>query len=99
MPLLSVIIPTHDRATLLAEAIASVRTQEFNDYELIVVDDGSTDDTSAILARLAADEPSLKLRVFQQAHAEQGAARNRGIAEAHGKYCVFLDSDDLLFPW
>lgn len=99
MPLLSIIVATYNRCELLAEALESVRSQEFDDYELIVVDDGSTDGTSAQLARYAQEEWARKLRILSQANAGQGAARNLAIAEARGEYCTFLDSDDLSLPW
>ena len=99
MPLLSVIIPTYNRSALLAGAIDSVLSQEFTDFELMVVDDGSTDDTPALLERYTAALPPEKMRVFRQANAGQGAARNLAIAQARGEYCSFLDSDDLFFPW
>lgn len=100
MPLFSIIVPTFNRSTLTLEALESVRSQPFEDYELIVVDDGSTDDTAAILAR---EESSGrwrgKLRVFRQANSGPGPARNLALQNARGEYCVFLDSDDLLFSW
>jgi glycosyltransferase involved in cell wall biosynthesis len=99
MPLLTVIIPTYNRATLLAETLESLRTQEFTDFEAIVVDDGSTDDTPAVLARFGEGEPPGRFRVLRQLNAGQGAARNLAIAEARGEYCSFLDDDDLFFPW
>jgi glycosyltransferase involved in cell wall biosynthesis len=99
MPLLSVIIPTYNRSQLLAEALESVQGQEFTDYEVIVVDDGSTDNTPSLLRQFAQDKMPGKLRVLRQANAGQGAARNLAIGEAHGDYCMFLDSDDRFFPW
>ena len=99
MPLLSLIIPTYNRSALLAEALESLQLQEFTDYEVIVVDDGSTDDTPITLARYLEPGSPIKLRVLRQANAGQGAARNLGIAQARGEYCAFLDSDDLFFPW
>ena len=100
MPLLSIIIPTYNRSALLLETLESVRPQAFADFEVIVVDDGSTDDTRAVLAGEAAHEHwSGKLRVYRQDNRGPGAARNLGIQHASGEYCFFLDSDDLLFPW
>jgi GT2 family glycosyltransferase len=94
MPLFSIVIPTYNRARLLEAALASVFAQEDTDYEVLVVDDGSTDDTLETLARYGE-----RVRVFQQRNAGPGAARNLGIQEARGEYVVFLDSDDLWFPW
>lgn len=93
-PVFSVIIPTYNRAGLLAETLASVWTQRFTDFELIVVDDGSSDDTATLLR---ANEP--RLSWYRQVHAGPGAARNVGARHARGEYLAFLDSDDLWFPW
>jgi glycosyltransferase involved in cell wall biosynthesis len=100
MPLLTLIIPVYNRSVLLRAALDSVIQQRFGDYEVIIVDDGSTDDTAAVLAAEAAqDRWQGRLRVLHQANAGQGAARNLAIDHAIGEYCTFLDSDDLLFPW
>ncbi len=99
MPLISVVLPTFNRSKLLAKAIASLHAQTFGDFEVIVVDDGSTDDTPAVVAQCARTWPEGALRALRQANAGQGTARNLGIDHARGEYCVFLDSDDLLFPW
>ena len=90
----SVIIPTYNRAALLREALESVFKQKFSDFEVIVVDDGSTDGTEETLRAFAG-----KIRCFGQRNRGPGAARNLGAARAEGKYLAFLDSDDLLFPW
>ena len=94
-PLVSVILPTHDRAATLARAIQSVLQQTFRDFELIVVDDGSTDMTPMLLRRYAADK-----RVKVLAGAWRGAAvsRNLGLAVARGSYLAFQDSDDEWLP-
>ena len=92
--LFSVIIPTHNRLAMLREALASVRSQRFTDYEVIVVDDGSDDGTSEALAGGGA-----WLSVISQPNLGPGAARNRGASAARGDYLAFLDSDDLWFPW
>jgi GT2 family glycosyltransferase len=90
----SVVIPTYNRAHLLANTLESVWQQRFRDYEVIVVDDGSNDDTQAYLQGL-----SNKVRVIRQERRGPGAARNMGARQAHGDYVAFLDSDDLWFPW
>ena len=99
MPLLTVIIPTYNRSKLLSAALESVLSQEFTDYEVIVVDDGSTDDTAATVASWVERQPLGTVRALRQANAGQGAARNLAIGEARGEYCMFLDSDDRSFPW
>jgi glycosyltransferase involved in cell wall biosynthesis len=92
-PLVSVIIPTYNRGWIVSEAIDSVLSQDFSDYELIVVDDGSTDRTPEILA--AYED---RLTVIRRANGGVSAARNRGIAAAAGHLIAFLDSDDLWLP-
>jgi GT2 family glycosyltransferase len=94
MPLFSVIIPTYNRAALLREALASVFAQTFTDYEIIVVDDGSTDETRGELQAL-----SSRVRAYHQKNAGPGLARNLGAKHAAGEYLAFLDSDDLWYPW
>lgn len=93
---ISVVIPTHNRALLLAEAVASCSPSLVTRpaVEVVVVDDGSTDDTQRRLQRWAADNPAV--RVFRQPAAGAQRARNRGLAEARGEYVKFLDDDDLL---
>ena len=92
-PEVSVIIPTYNRAWVLKEAIDSVLAQDFKDFELIVVDDGSTDNTPQIL-----DSYHQDLVVVRQPNRGVSAARNRGIAAAGGGLIAFLDSDDLWLP-
>jgi len=92
----SVIIPTHDRAPVIARAIDSVLAQEGVDLEVIVVDDGSTDDTREIIAsRYGTDERVVYL--FQE-RAGVAGARNAGLARARGELVAFLDSDDVWRP-
>jgi len=93
VPTVSVIIPTYNRGWILREAIDSVLLQGFSDYELIVVDDGSTDDTPAILDSYGQD-----IIVLRQPNQGVSAARNRGIAESRAQLISFLDSDDLWLP-
>jgi len=89
-PLVSVIIPTYNRKGTLIEAIASVLDGSFCDYELIVVDDGSTDGTSEAVAEL--EEP---IRYHHQSNSGVSNSRNTGVEISGGKYIAFLDSDDL----
>ena len=93
-PFFSVVIPTHNRAGLLAQALDSVWAQRFHDFEVIVVDDGSSDDTATVLARR---EP--RLQVCRQERGGPGPARNLGAHHARGAYLAFLDSDDVWLPW
>jgi hypothetical protein len=94
MPLFSVIIPTRDRRELLEEALASVSTQQFRDFEVTVVDDGSADDTRDYLASMSDRVNTVRLE-----GEGPGAARNAGARAASGDYLAFLDSDDLWLPW
>ncbi|MEL6925414.1 MAG: glycosyltransferase family 2 protein [Bacteroidota bacterium] len=91
-PYFSIILPTYNRAQLIAGAVESVVRQDFENWELIVVDDGSTDDTRARLA--AFTEHDDRIRYMYQENAERSTARNNGIAQARGTYICFLDSDD-----
>jgi glycosyltransferase involved in cell wall biosynthesis len=93
-PLFSVVIATYNRAGLLAEALQSLWEQQFDDFEVIVVDDGSSDDTATILRSHAS-----RLSFYQQTNQGPGAARNLGARHARGTYLAFLDSDDVWFPW
>jgi glycosyltransferase involved in cell wall biosynthesis len=93
-PLVSVIIPTWNREVFLLEAVRSVQAQTFADWELIVVDDGSTDGTRAEMEALA--EP--RLRYIYQQNRGESSARNHGAREARGEFFAFLDSDDLWAP-
>ncbi len=91
MPKVSVIIPTYNRLSMLKEAVDSVLAQNFEDMELIVVDDGSTDGTVEEMKRYGG-----RVKFFQYSESRGvSAARNRGILRARGKYIAFLDSDDL----
>ena len=90
----SVIIPTCNRAALVQEAVASVLAQTWREFELLVVDDGSTDDTPEALAPYAS-----RIRLLRrESRGGVSAARNAGIAAARGEWLAFLDSDDLWLP-
>ncbi|HPT07743.1 MAG TPA: glycosyltransferase [Candidatus Omnitrophota bacterium] len=92
MPLFSVIIPTYNSARYISQTLRSVLSQTCRDFEIIVVDDGSTDATIDIVSGFEG------IRVLKQSHAERAAARNKGIREASGTYISFLDADDLWLP-
>jgi glycosyltransferase involved in cell wall biosynthesis len=89
----SVIIPTYNRASFVTEAIDSVLSQTFLDYELIVVDDGSTDNTKDVLLPYGE-----RIRYINQPNSGVGAARNAGVRCAIGEWLAFLDSDDIWLP-
>lgn len=96
MPTVSVVVPTYNRADLLEATLESVLEQTYADWECIVVDDGSTDDTPDVAAAFCARDP--RVRYLRQSNADVSAARNHGLHHARGRYVVFLDSDDLLVP-
>lgn len=92
MCLISVLIPTFNHCNYITATLNSVFAQTFTDYEIIVVNDGSPDDTAQLLKPLS---ESGKIRYIEQENQGQSAARNRGLAEAQGQYIAFLDDDDL----
>jgi glycosyltransferase involved in cell wall biosynthesis len=91
----SVIIPTYNRAATILRAVRSVQAQTYQDYELVIVDDGSLDDTAEILASL--NEPRLRL-IRHTTNSGSARARNTGVSEARGDFIAFLDSDDEWLP-
>jgi len=93
MPQVSVIIPTYNAARYLSDAIDSVLAQTYDEFEIIVVDDGSTDETPGVVNKYDS-----RVCYLSQQNAGVAAARNRGISESKGKYIAFLDADDTWFP-
>ena len=93
MPKVSVIVPCFNRATLLPRALESIFAQTFKDYEVIVVDDGSTDDTPQVMKQYNG-----RVQYIRKENGGSASARNRGIEEAKGEYIAFLDSDDYWTP-
>lgn len=89
-PFFSIVLPTYNRAKFLPGAIKSVLDQEFTDWELLIVDDGSTDDTKAVVHNIK----DTRIKYIYQNNAERSAARNLGIEQSVGKFITFLDSDD-----
>lgn len=95
--LVTTIIPVFNRATMLAEAVASVLAQTHRPIEVLIVDDGSTDDTLRSALELADRHPGI-VQVVKQENAGPGVARNAGLRRASGEFVQYLDSDDLLEP-
>ena len=95
-PFFSIIIPTYNREHILPKTIKSVVNQNFNDWELIVVDDGSTDKTKDLINDFSKNDNRIKY--IYQDNQERSAARNNGIKKSKGKYVCFLDSDDEYLP-
>jgi glycosyltransferase involved in cell wall biosynthesis len=94
MPFFSIILPTYNRAALLMNAIRSVIEQEFKDWELIIVDDGSNDVSRSKIEEIQ----DSRIRYIFQENQGKGPARNRGLDAANGDWICFLDSDDLYYP-
>ncbi|WP_395641346.1 glycosyltransferase family 2 protein [Rudaea sp.] len=97
VPLVSVIVPTFNRAHLIGRTLRSVLAQSYPALEVIVVDDGSTDDTRATIARDYADDA--RVRYVYKQNGGPASARNIGFAQSRGEYVALLDSDDTWFPW
>lgn len=95
--LISTIIPVHNRASMLREAVASVLAQTYRPIEIIIVDDGSSDETASVADELAVRHPQ-ELLVIHQANTGPGLARDAGRQAARGEFIQYLDSDDLLLP-
>jgi len=93
MPEVSVIIPTYNSARYLVEAVDSVLAQTYKDFEILVIDDGSTDETESLMGNYGA-----AVRYIHQENEGVSAARNRGIDDSLGRYVAFLDADDTWLP-
>lgn len=94
-PLVSVVVATYNMARYLPQAVASILEQSYPNVEVIVVDDGSTDETPEVTARLATDA---RVRVHRQSNGGQASAKNKGIELSRGEYIGFLDADDVWLP-
>jgi GT2 family glycosyltransferase len=95
MPMFTVLIPAYNRAHLLAETLASVRAQTLTDYEVLVIDDASTEDMTSVVAASGLDVTL----ITHSTNRGSSATRNTGLSSASGAYVALLDSDDLWFPW
>jgi len=95
-PLVSIVVPCYQNGQTLERTIQSIQAQTIGDWELITVDDGSKDDTLAVLTKLAENEP--RMRVLHQENGGVSAARNAGMTQATGKWISFVDADDHLTP-
>jgi hypothetical protein len=93
----SVVIPLYNKEPYVRRALESIAAQTFDDYEVVVVDDGSTDDGARVVEAFAR-ESDAPLRIITQPNAGPGAARNRGLKEAQGEFAAFLDADDEWLP-
>jgi len=93
MPKVSVVIPTYNLAKYICETVDSVLMQTYKDFEIIIIDDGSKDDTKQVLSKYGS-----KIKYIYQDNRGVAAARNRGIRESKGEYVALLDADDLWLP-
>ena len=93
-PIFSIVIPTYNRAHLIASTIESVLEQNFRDFEVLIIDDGSNDNTEDVVNKFKNES----IRYYKKENAERGAARNFGATRAKGQYINFFDSDDLMYP-
>jgi glycosyltransferase involved in cell wall biosynthesis len=94
----SVVVPTYNYGRFIEQCLQSILCQHGEDYEIILIDDGSTDDTRSVAERFVQQLPAGRLRYLYQENQGPAAARNRGIDEAKGEFVWFLDSDDRLIP-
>ena len=93
-PFFSIILPTFNREKFISKAIESIINQEYKNWELIIIDDGSTDNTKEIVSPFL----NSKIKYFYQENQERSIARNNGMSKANGQYICFLDSDDYYLP-
>ena len=91
--LFSIIIPTYNRADIIQNTIKSLLTQSYKNFEIIIVDDGSTDNTAEVIRSIT----DSRIKYFAKENAERGAARNFGVTKASGTYINYFDSDDLAY--
>lgn len=93
-PFISIVVPSYNRADMIADTLRSLQKQDYENYEILVIDDGSTDNTGEVV-RSVADS---RIQFIKKNNAERAAARNFGAARAKGDYINFFDSDDLALP-
>ena len=94
--MISVIIPIYNRQNFIEECLRSILTQSYQNFEILIIDDGSTDQTVAVCKAIAKNEPRIKL--FEAEHGGVSAARNIGLEAAKGDFVFFVDSDDVIHP-
>lgn len=94
-PYFSIVVPTYNRANLIGFTLDSLLAQEFPAFEVLIIDDGSKDNTVEVVKRYLSDS---RVQYLPKENGERGVARNYGLARARGEYVLFLDSDDLLHP-
>jgi hypothetical protein len=98
-PRFSVVVPLYNRATLISDCLGPLLQPAARGIEVVVVDDGSTDGSGAVVEQLAAASQGAEVRLVRQANAGASAARNRGVSEVSSEWIALLDSDDVWLPW
>src|SRR5260221_1616030 len=93
-PSFSIVLPTYNRAHLIDNTLSSILNQRFHNFEVLIVDDGSKDNTEEVVSRFS----DARIRYYKKQNGERGAARNYGASKARGHYINFFDSDDLMYP-
>ena len=93
-PKISIVSTVYNTQPFLEQAVRSILAQTFSDFELLLVDDGSSDDSGSLCDRLAAEDA--RIRVFHQPNGGPASARNKGLDNARGEYIGFVDSDDVI---
>ena len=96
MPLFSIIIPVYNVLEYLPRCVSSICNQSFTNWEMLLIDDGSTDGSEDLCDQFAASDP--RIRVFHKPNGGVSSARNFGLRYASGDYILFVDSDDFLLP-
>jgi len=97
-PLFSVVMPAYNASSFIAKTLECLNAQKFSDFEALIINDGSTDNTPAVITEYIVRHRHLKLRLVNQENKGIASARNRGILEAKGRYVAFLDHDDIWYP-
>jgi len=97
LPRVSVVIPAFNSCAFIEATIASVLRQDFDSFEIVIVDDGSTDETPDVVRAMEVQHPG-RIRLVEQSNSGSAVARNRGVREARGELIAFIDADDLWFP-
>ena len=96
--MISMVVPVYNMEKYILECLDSIKNQIFKDYEIIVVDDGSTDLSVDVIKKFSYSNNNIKIKIISQENSGVSAARNRGLKEASGEYVCFIDSDDVLAP-
>jgi glycosyltransferase involved in cell wall biosynthesis len=91
-PVLTIVVPVYNAQTTISRIVEKILHRDYRDFELILVDDGSTDDSLALMRELSEDDS--RVRIFSQSNSGPAAARNLGLSQARGEYLMFIDSDD-----